>query len=112
MGTVISNQLAMSWIGGISSTVLLVVVACIRDMDAAEQHKRYLDSANRLWLIWEQYRSLLTDFPTLDTEHIVKKRDELQEALARAYQEAPMPGEGSTFLLGGTTEPAADKISG
>ena len=36
------------------------------------------ETSNQLWLIREQYLSLLTDFATLTREEVVKRRDELQ----------------------------------
>ena len=90
IGTLISNQIVLTWVGGICSTALLILTAYFKDTDLSAIHKQYLDTSNRLWLLREPYLSLLTDFSTLSREEIVSKRDELQVQVAKVYDEAPL----------------------
>ena len=53
-------------------------------------HKKHLDTSNQLWLLREQYLSLLTDFATLTREEVVKRRDDLQLQVAKVYNAAPL----------------------
>lgn len=90
IGTLISNQIILTWVGGICSTLLLVLTAYFKDVDLSAIHKRHLKTSNQLWLLREQYLSLLTDFSTLSREEIVHRRDDLQERIAKVYNEAPL----------------------
>lgn len=90
IGTLITNQILLTWLGGICSTVLLVLTAYFKEIDLSAIHKKHLDTSNQLWLLREQYLSLLTDFATLSREEIVKRRDDLQLRLAKVYDIAPL----------------------
>lgn len=52
----------------------------------AESHARCADC---LWVVKEDYLSLLTDFEDLDTDAIRERRDALQRAVAEIYSKAP-----------------------
>ncbi|WP_455611522.1 SLATT domain-containing protein [Cloacibacillus porcorum] len=90
IGTLVSNKILLTWVGGVCSTVLLVLTAYFKESDLSANHKRHLDTSNHLWLLREQYLSLLTDFSTLSREEIVSRRDELQVRVADVYDEAPL----------------------
>lgn len=95
IGTVTINQAWLTWIGGICSTILLVLNAYFKDLDMSVIHKKHLDTSNQLWLLRELYLSLLTDFSTLSREEITERRDALQERVAKVYETAPMTDEES-----------------
>ena len=90
IGTLITNQILLTWVGGICSTALLVLTAYFKDTDLSAIHKKHLDTSHQLWLLREQYLSLLTDFTSLTREEVVKKRDELQMRVAEVYNNAPL----------------------
>ena len=90
IGTLITNQILLTWVGGICSTILLVLTAYFKDTDLSAIHKKHLDTSNQLWLLREQYLSLLTDFATLTREEVVKRRDDLQLQVAKVYNAAPL----------------------
>lgn len=90
IGTLISNQIILTWIGGVCSTILLVLTAYFKDVDLSAIYNRHLETSNQLWLLREQYLSLLTDFSTLSRAEIVGKRDDLQTRVAKVYNEAPL----------------------
>ena len=98
IGTLITNQILLTWVGGICSTILLVLTAYFKDTDLSAIHKLHLDTSNKLWLLREQYLSLLTDFPTLSREDIVSRRDDLQERVAKVYGSAPLTDDKSYSL--------------
>lgn len=90
IGSLITNKSLLTWIGGICSASLLVLTAYFKDTELSELHKRHLLTSNKLWLLREQYLSLLTDFPTLSRDEIAIRRDELQVRVAKVYDEAPL----------------------
>lgn len=98
IGTLITNQILLTWVGGICSTILLVLTAYFKDTDLSAVHKLHLDTSNKLWLLREQYLSLLTDFHTLSREDIVSRRDELQERVSKVYASAPLTDDKSYSL--------------
>lgn len=98
IGTLISNQILLTWVGGICSTFLLVLTAYFKDADLSTTHKLHLDTSNKLWLIREQYLSLLTDFSTLSREEVVSRRDNLQERVVAVYASAPLTDNKSYSL--------------
>ena len=98
IGTIITNQLLLTWVGGICSTILLVLTAYFKDTDLSAIHKLHLETSNKLWLLRELYLSLLTDFSTLSREEIVARRDDLQERVAKVYASAPLTDDRSYSL--------------
>lgn len=101
IGVLISNQILLTWLGGICSTILLVLTAYFKDSDLSAIYKLHLDTSNKLWLLREQYLSLLTDFPTLPREDVVSRRDDLQERVAAVYASAPLTDNKSYSVADG-----------
>lgn len=95
IGTLVSNQQILIWVGGLCSTALLVLTAYFKDIDFSAQQKKHLDASNKLWLVREKYISLLTDFVALDDERIVQLRDSLQKETSNIYTESPITSEKS-----------------
>ena len=81
-----------------SISELLVLTAYFKDSDLSAIYKLHLDTSNKLWLLREQYLSLLTDFPTLPREDVVSRRDDLQERVAAVYASAPLTDNKSYSL--------------
>ena len=73
IGTIISSQQVLIWIGGLCSIALLVLTAYFKDVDFSNLQKRHLDTSNQLWLIREKYISLLTDFSVMTENEIQLK---------------------------------------
>lgn len=90
IGTLLSSQQVLIWVGGLCSAALLVLTAYYKDIDYSTQQKKHLDTSNKLWLVREKYISLLTDFISLDDEKIVQSRDCLQKETSKIYAEAPI----------------------
>ncbi len=90
IGTIVSSEMVLIWVGGICSTALLVLTSYLKDVDLASTSIKHLETSNQLWSIREEYISLLTDFFNLSIENIVSKRDELQKKTASIYASAPI----------------------
>ena len=52
---VVTDQAQLAWIGGIVSTLLLVVSGYLKDKDFAAEQKEYRSAATKLWMIREEY---------------------------------------------------------
>ena len=48
IGVLISNQILLTWLGGICSTILLVLTAYFKDSDLSAIYKLHLDTSNKL----------------------------------------------------------------
>lgn len=77
--------------GIIISTILLTLNTYTKDYDLGELAQKHKQTANELWLVREQYLSLLTDLKMegKSVEKIVEKRDVLVQQLHTAYTGAP-----------------------
>lgn len=89
LGTLITNQQLLVWVGGLCSTVLLMLNAYLKDKDLASEKNEHLKAANSLWKIREEYLSLLTDFDVLTDSEIIAKRDALIDRCADLYARTP-----------------------
>jgi len=89
LGSVITNQIIMTWIGGIVSAALLALNLFFKDFNIADDIKKHRGTADDLWIVRERYISLLTDFCVLSEEAIMHRRDELQDRTAEIYRVAP-----------------------
>lgn len=97
LAAVITDQIIMTWIGGIVSTTLLCLNLYFKNFNYIEDIKRHRKTGDDLWIIREQYISLLTDFSILSEEDIMKKRDELQNRTAKIYAQAPSTNQKSYY---------------
>lgn len=95
IGNIISSEAILIWIGGLCSTALLVLTTYLKDVDLAATYAKHLDTSNQLWVIREEYISLLTDFSHLSAETAAMRRDELQKKTATVYTSAPITDEKS-----------------
>lgn len=77
IGTLITDHVLLTWVGGLCSTILLVLTAYFKENDMSAVHKKHLETSNQLWLLRELYLSLLTDFSNLFRDEVVSKRDDL-----------------------------------
>ena len=98
ISALITNQILLTLVGGVCSTILLVLTAYFKDTNLSAIHKLHLETSNKLWILREMYLALLTDFPTLSREEIVKKRDDLREYAAKIYETAPLTDKKSYSL--------------
>lgn len=77
----------------IVSLVLSTILLVIRFINPNDMLKKKIENhknaANKMWLVKEQYLSLLTDLPYLDISNIKDKRKELLEVMNKIYQTVP-----------------------
>lgn len=95
LAAIITDETKLAWIGGIMSTLLLVVNGYLKDKDFAKEQKEHQTAATKMWVIREEYISLLTDFDALEEQEIVKRRDDLIKKTAKIYESVPQTDEKS-----------------
>ncbi len=88
--TVITNTVLLAWIGGLCSTVLLVLSAYFKDRDFYKDQEAYRNTSNKLWSLREEYLSLLIDFDELEIDEIHARREQLQAKVSDVYSIAPI----------------------
>lgn len=93
IATVVTDQAKLAWIGGIVSTMLLVINGYLKDKDFAAEQKEHMGTASKLWPLREEYISLMTDFDDLPDDTIVSRRDDLMGKTAKIYESAPQTDE-------------------
>ncbi|HBT3002748.1 SLATT domain-containing protein [Klebsiella pneumoniae] len=78
-------------VGIIVSTLLLILNAYTKDYDLGELAQKHKQAANEIWLIREQYLSLLTDLAMGEKpiEQLQSERDALLENLHSVYSGSP-----------------------
>jgi hypothetical protein len=78
-------------IGVVLSTVLLVLNAYTKDYDMGEIAQKHKQAASDLWIIREEFLSLLTDIRIGDVslDKIRERRDTLTKELHAAYTGSP-----------------------
>ena len=89
VSAVITNEPALSIVGGLFSTLLLAVNLYIKDFDLFDEIKQHRAASDSLWLIRERYISLLTDLPILAEDEIIHRRDDLQSRTHEIYEQSP-----------------------
>lgn len=96
IGAVITNKIALTWVGGIFSTVLLGLNLYFKEYDLNDEIGKHRSTADDLWLVREQYVSLLTDIDSLPENTIMAKRDELQVKTAEIYKKS-LPTDAKSY---------------
>lgn len=93
LGHIKFGQIVLSALttGGILSTVLLVLNAYTKDYDMGEIAQKHKQAASDMWIIREEFLSLLTDIKIGDVslDKIRERRDTLTKELHVAYAGSP-----------------------
>lgn len=92
-GALIVDQFVLTCVGGIFSTALLFLNLFFRDFNLVEISNQHRTTSDNIWIIREQYISLLTDFEILSEGEIVSKRNELQKLTYEVYNKSPKTDE-------------------
>jgi len=89
--TILESGKVSAVVGAVLSTVLLVLTAYTKNYDLGELAQKHKQAANDIWLIREQYLSLLTDLATgaKQLEPLMSERDRLVLALHSVYSGSP-----------------------
>lgn len=79
------------FVGGIASTLLLVLNTYTKDYDLGEIAQKHKHAANEIWLIREKYLSLLTDLRvgSKPLQQLQQERDRLMCDLHSVYVGSP-----------------------
>ncbi|MFA0183204.1 SLATT domain-containing protein [Vibrio cyclitrophicus] len=79
------------FVGGVASTILLVLNAYTKDYDLGELAQKHKHAANEIWLIREKYLSLLTDLKSrsIPLQQVKEERDRLMDDLHSVYAGSP-----------------------
>ncbi|MFD1992051.1 SLATT domain-containing protein [Paenibacillus nicotianae] len=89
LATILTSEVIAGIFGAIVSIALLILNAYTKNFDLVETSQSHQKAADALWIIREEYVSLLTDFELLNDENIRKQRDELQNRTAEIYAQSP-----------------------
>ncbi|MCU6708078.1 SLATT domain-containing protein [Paenibacillus sp. J5C_2022] len=87
--TIIADEKIAGILGALVSISLLILNAYTKNFDLVETAQSHQKAADALWIIREEYVSLLTDFELLDDGAVMAKRDELQNRTAEIYAQSP-----------------------
>ncbi|MCU5403828.1 SLATT domain-containing protein [Bacillus cereus] len=89
LATILTDAKIASAIGAFISVILLILNAYTKNFDLVETAQSHQKAADALWIIREEYVSLLTDFELLDVSKIMERRDDLQNRTAEIYAQSP-----------------------
>lgn len=89
VSAIFSNAKIVSILGIIISATLFVITSILNEENMACSIASHNNAANQLWLIRENYVSLLSEFDNLSIEEIVKRRDELLLQTNKIYKNSP-----------------------
>jgi hypothetical protein len=89
ISSIITNEMALTYVSGVCSAILLGITLYYKDFDLSLAITRHSSAANSLWMIREDYISLLSDFPNLSNDEICVRRNTLQKRTAEVYETAP-----------------------
>lgn len=87
--TIIADEMIAGILGALISISLLILNAYTKNFDLVETAQSHQKAADALWIIREEYVSLLTDFELLEDATVMAKRDELQNRTAEIYAQSP-----------------------
>ena len=89
ISSVITNETALTYVSGVCSAILLGITLYFKDFNLSLEITRHSAVANALWIVREEYISLLTDFSNLSNDEICDRRNQLQKRTAEIYETAP-----------------------
>lgn len=78
LATVITNQILLSWVGGVFAALSLGLNIYSKDFKLVTEARAHKDAADELWVIKNEYENLITDIDGLDLDAIREKRNKLQ----------------------------------
>lgn len=92
-GSIITSILGQEFwaqiIASILSVLLLILNSITLKFDISSDISRHSNATNKLWLIREEYLSVLTDFDDLELEDIRERRNKLLIRTSEIYSSSP-----------------------
>lgn len=92
---IFQNNLLSELTAGLLSSGLLILNSFTLKFDISSDISKHVDTSNKLWLIREQYLSLITDYEILDIDKIIEIRDLLMKKTGEVYSSSPRTSEKS-----------------
>lgn len=91
LATILGSGRCGAIFGGLVSLLLLILNAYVKNYDLGELAQKHKQAANNIWLIREQYLSLLTDLlmGKNSVEDLLYRRDHLLNDLDAVYKGCP-----------------------
>lgn len=89
LGAIITNKVVLTCIGGLFSTALLALNLFFKDFNLLEEINQHHTATDNLWMVREDYISLLTDYSVLSDLEIMAQRDKLQSRVFEIYKAVP-----------------------
>ncbi len=95
LASILSGISQLSWVGGLTSAIALGLNLYMLNFNLPEKIKQHTGAANELWEVREKYKSLITDFESVDVTEVRSRRDSLIMAVSRINKEYPGTDEKS-----------------
>ena len=89
ISSLIFSQTWAAIVSAVISSLSLGLTLFSKEWNLKDKIAKHQNTADELWIIREDYISLLTDSQILDDDVIAKKRDALNAEVARIYKVAP-----------------------
>ena len=89
LATITTNQIELSWIGGVTATISLALNFISLDFKFETEAMLHKQAADELWDVKEQYESLLTDMDENTCENIVAVRNHLNNVISEVNKHFP-----------------------
>jgi hypothetical protein len=86
IGVIISDESVSKYIGTIASFLLILLNTYSKNFNLSESSQSHHNTAIQLWDIREDYKSLLTDFSTMNDEDIRNTRNKIKERTYSVYK--------------------------
>lgn len=84
-----SIDVKLTWVGGIAAVLSLCLNLYAKEYKIQNEVSQHRNAANVLWVIREEYVSLLVDFEVLEDSEIQKKRDVLCNKVSEVNNNYP-----------------------
>lgn len=88
VSTVFSNSKVVSVLGSIVSVALFVITMLLNEETMANSLSSHKNTLDQLWIIREEYISLISEFESLTVEDIKIRRDKLLLNTSEVYKNA------------------------
>lgn len=85
IGSIFNDALWIKSLSTIVSVVLVIISLYFKDFSVDKKIIKHKEVADKLWIIIEEYISLLTDFNSLEYDEIILKRDNLIKRTNEIY---------------------------
>lgn len=89
LSIILGSKEMASYIGAICSLLLLISNACSKSFNITDKINSHRKAANSLWLLRENYISLIADIPILEVRNIMEIRDKLIVRTGEIYAQSP-----------------------